>query len=136
MGVYRNSKGLTLVEVAVASLILLLIVLGVFRADLSARYQMRSSRIELEVLNILQSYLEQERSQSYVNINDAAFAGVVFSDRGTADAADDITGSVTIDVTDNGDDTKTLLATAAWNQRQADQTVARNLSLQTLVAEP
>ena len=131
-----NSRGLTLVEVAIVSVVLLLIVLGLLRADLSARYAMRSARVELEAMNVLQSYLEQEKSQSYVNIQDANFAGVTFSDQGTAAAADDIVGTVTIDVTDNGDDTKTIQATAAWNQKQAGDTIARGLTLQTLVAEP
>ena len=131
-----NRRGLTLVEVAIASLILLVVTLAILRSDLTSRYLVQASRVDLEVLSILQSYLEDERSQSYVNVADAAYPAVTFSTRGTAGAADDITGSVTIDVTDNGDDTKTISATAAWDQRRLNQRVAKTMTLQTMVYEP
>ena len=131
-----NRQGLTLVEVAIASLILLVVTFGILRADLTSRFIVHASRVDLEVLSILQSYLEDERSQSYVNVADAAYPAVTFSSRGTADASDDITGSVTIDVTDNGDDTKTISATAAWDQHRLNQRIAKTMTLQTMVSEP
>lgn len=136
MPFWKDQSGLTLVEVSMVSLILLFIVLGVLRTDLAARYTMRSARVELEAANVLRSFVELEKSKSYVNIADSVTNGVIISDQGTADAADDITGTVTINVTDNGNDTKTIAAIADWNQRSVGNAVARSISLQTLVSEP
>lgn len=125
---------MTLVEVVFASGIAALIALCLLQANLSGRYLVRSSRVQLEAANVLRSYIEQQKNKAYVNIQDTAVNDVTLSDWGTADAGDDIEGDITIDVTDNGNDTKTIVGTITWTQRQMNQDVPRTCSLTTMVA--
>ena len=97
---------------------------------------MRLARLNMEASNVLMTYVEQEKGLPYVNLTDQNFNDVTFSDNGTADAADDLLGDIVIDVTDNGNDTTTILGTATWSYRYINGTINRTIQLQTLVAEP
>jgi hypothetical protein len=123
-------------EMAIGAALIIVITTALLGADLAARYSMRIARQNLEATTVLATFVEQEKAQAYVNIDDSVTPDVLLSDAGTADAADDVTGTITIDVTDNGDDTKTIVGTATWNFRFLNQTMARTIELQTLVAEP
>lgn len=127
---------MTLVEVAVALALAVTISLGLLGAHLSARHAMKVSRHALEASNVLQSYMEQVRASAYVNVEDAAYPDVVLSDGGTDAAGDDVTGAVQVDVTDNGDDTKTVIATLTWQERFWNQKNQKSVSLATIVSEP
>lgn len=127
---------MTLVEVTVAVVLALTISLGLLGAHLSARHAMRVSRHAFEASNVLQSYMEQVRATNYVNLADAAVPDVVLSDGGTDAADDNVTGTVQVDVSDNGNDTKTVVATLTWQERFWNQKSERSISLATLVSEP
>lgn len=135
-GLLGSERGLTLAEVCVSVFLLVTITLSLLHTNLSARHLMSTARVQLEATNVLQSYLEQLKSGSYVGMVDASYPGIVISNAGTAAAGDDLLGTVTIDVTDNGNDTKTILGTAQWTQRRLNQNVTKNISLMTLVSEP
>lgn len=132
----KSESGLTFVEIVVTIGVFTLISLALLQADLSARYAVRNSRTMLEATNVLQTYMEQQRASAYAGLADVVFPAVTLSDSGTADIGDDIVGSVTVDVTDNGDSTKTVFATAAWTERLMGDAVNRSVSLQMLVSEP
>lgn len=132
----RSECGLTLVEMIVAAGLTITITAALLSSDLISRQSMRLARIDMEAANVLASYIEQQKNTPYVNLADQNFPGITLSDSGTADAADDLLGDIAIDVTDNGDDTTTILATATWNYRHINATLNRTIQLQTMVAEP
>lgn len=127
---------MVLAETVVAAGLAVMIAVALIWAHLSARTTMRISRHHLEVTNVLQSYMEQVKATNYVNIATADYPDVVLSDGGTGSTADDLVGDVAVNVTDNGDDTKTIVATASWQERLMNQKQARSISLATLVSEP
>ena len=132
-----DQRGFTLIEAVIAVALVLLITGALFSADLSARSSMRLARLNLEATDALATFLEQEKAKSYINIGNSTTANVVLSDSGTLDTSDDLTGVIVITVTENvGENTKTIVATATWTQRYISQTLARTITLQTLVAQP
>ncbi len=131
----RGRSGFSMMEVLVAMLLALIMALGLLRMNLASRYMMRNSRVVLEATNVLQTYMEMQRTLAWAGLVDQAYNDIVVSNTGTADAADDILGDVTIDVTDNGDDTKTVLGTLAWTQRMMGQEINRNISSTTMIAD-
>ena len=132
-----DQRGFTLIEAVIAVALVLLITGALFSADLSARSSMRLARLNLEATDALATFLEQEKAKPYINIGSSTTANVVLSDSGTLDTSDDLTGVIVITVTENvGENTKTIVATATWTQRYISQTLARTITLQTLVAQP
>jgi len=127
---------MTLVEVAVAALLTLVLSLGLLQMNLSARMTMKRTRVMMEATNALQTYMEQVKNTNYAALADQNFAGVTVSSAGTVPVTDDITGNVAIDVTDNGNDTKTIVGTLTWNEHAYGGAVARSLTFTTLVSEP
>ena len=111
-----TNKGLTLVEVTVSSALVLLIVTALLGAQVSSRYLTRKVRVNFEAANVAQSILEQEKSRDYADIQTRAVTQLV-SDNGTPqDPADDINGTVDVNVTTSPTgSTKTIAVQVSWN---------------------
>ena len=130
-----NQKGLTLLETVGSAFLILLISLALLGAQLSARHLTRKGRIHLEATNIAQSLLEQEKSRTFDKINSWQSTNVVVTNNGTPqDSADDIVGSVQVNVTNNGT-TKEINVTLSWSHIYFGVTRNSSVSLSTLVAD-
>jgi type II secretory pathway pseudopilin PulG len=132
-----NAKGLTLVEIVVACSLCVMIASGILASLLGTRYTTKMACTRMEASNVLQSYLEQERAKSYVNVQTANYPNVTLSFNGTLlDTSDDVLGNIMINVTDNGDDTKTIVSTATWTENMLNQPINRSASLTLMISEP
>jgi type II secretory pathway pseudopilin PulG len=134
--VVSNNRGMTLVETVVAAVISALIVGALLGSLLAADHSVRMTRTNMEALNVLSSSLEQQKAQTYVALTSGTTNNVILSDGGTAAPEDDVLGTIAIVVTDNGDSTKSVVATATWTERFLNQTITRSVALSTLVSEP
>ena len=132
----QNKKGITLIEVLVASVLIVVMSGALFSAHLAVRHSTRLARVKLEASHIARSYLEREKAKDYSNLTTQTYNNVVLSDNGTAVVNDDVLGTVQVTATTNADGTKTVAVTVSWNHRLMGQTLsAQNVSLTTLVAD-
>ena len=129
-----NQAGFTLMEVMVTLLLAVTIVASLLWASLGVRHSVRMGMNYSQALMTVRSYVEQVRAMDYDNVDDDTITDVTISDNATVVATDDVTGTVTIDVTDNGNSTKTVVVTVDWAGKALNADTNRQVSMTTLVS--
>ena len=81
------------------------------------------------------TYVERIKATDYDEVDDDIINNVTISDNATASTSDDVKGTVTTDVTDNGNSTKTVLVTVTWTGKALGADTNRQVSLSTLVSD-
>lgn len=129
-----NQKGVTIFETSIAIVITLIITLSLLRAHLNVQHSVQQSSHHYEIIHILQSYIETEKSKDYDAVTSQSLSNITLSDNGTDDASDDLTGTVNIAVSATGNDSKQVTATAIWNEKASNAMVTRSESIATRIA--
>lgn len=131
-----SELGFTLVEVITSTVLCAFMITALVGSMLSTHHMGAMARVETEALSVLQSYVESEKARPYVSIGSSVNNDVMLSNNLSSAAEDNILGTVVITVTDNGDDTKTIVGTVSWTQRFLNANLSRSVVLTTLVSEP
>lgn len=132
--IISNDKGVTIFETSIAIVITLIITLALLRAHLNVQHSVQQSSHHYEISHMLQSYLETEKSKDFDLIVTQAIPNVIFSDNGTNVTTDDLLGTVNIVVTNTGNNSKQIVATATWNEKASNAMVPRTESITTRIA--
>lgn len=135
-GVKRlNQAGFTLLEVMITLLLAVALVASLLFASLGTRHSVRMAMIQSQALMLARTYVERIRATDYDDVEDDTVNNVTISNNATASTADDVKGTVTTDVTDNGNSTKTVLVTVTWTGKALGANTNRQVSLSTLVSD-
>lgn len=130
-----NHSGFTLTEVMVTLLLSVFVVASLLWASLAARHSARLGMIYSNAMMTARTYAEQIKAMDYVDVDDDVINGVAISDNATASTADDVAGTVTVDVTDNGNSTKTVVVTVGWTLRGLNANVNHQVNITTMVSD-
>ncbi len=104
-------------------------------ASLGTRHSVRVGILYSKATALARSYVERIKAMDYDDIADAADVGVLIDDNATAALTDDVNGAVTTEVTDNGNDTKTVLVTVSWTSKALGSTVNHQVDISALVSD-
>ena len=117
---YLNSKGISLAEVLVSTLLLSMVLISLTKIYYYAEYQINISRHKIMAVNLMQANFESLLSAGYPGINTSNYplTQAIIIDPGDADGvSDDLNGSMTtILVNFNTDQGYKFIATTTWDE--------------------
>lgn len=129
-----DRRGFTLTEVMVTLLLSVFLATALLWASMANRHSTRTAVLYSKAMAVARSYAEQIKAEDYDALADWTDQDVLISDNATAASDDDLSGTVTVDVTDNGNETKTVVVTVDWTHRTLAAASGRQVSLTTLVS--
>ena len=129
-----DQSGFTYMEVMATLVIMTIVVGSLMYASIISRHSVRMSMMHLQASEVARTYLENVKAASYAAVVSSTVPNVTLWDNGTAGTTDDIKGTVTTTVTDNGDSTKTVTVNVQWTIRAFNQNRTDQISLATMVS--
>ena len=130
-----NDSGFALLEVMFTAGLAVILSASLLWASLGTRHSVKMGLIYTRAEALARSYMEQIKAMDYDDVADDAVVDVVIGDNATASAVDDVSGTVTTEVTDNGDQTKTVTVTVDWTSKALGANTNRQVSLASMVSD-
>jgi hypothetical protein len=129
-----NNKGFSLAEVMVTSMISVFVITSLMYTSLTTQQSIRAGMIFFQAGEVARTKIEGIKALAYAAVVSGTTNNVLLNDNGTVVATDDIFGTVTTTVTDNGDQTKTVAVSVTWTSRALKTNVNHQIGMTTMVA--
>lgn len=127
--------GFTLTEVMVTLLLSVFVVSALLWSSLGNRRTGHTGMIYAKAMMTARTYVEQIKALDYSDVANDFINGVTISDNATPEVTDDVTGDVTITVTDNGNSTKTVEVVVDWDLKGLGADAQHQVGLTTMVSD-
>ena len=130
----NNRAGFTYIELMATFVIAAICLGGLFSASLINRHSVRMSMMYFQAGEVARTYLENAKSANYAAVVSSVVPNVTLWDNGTAAVTDDIKGTVTTTVTDNGDSTKSVAVSVQWTFRAFNKNLPDQINFSTMIS--